>query len=875
MADTRVIAKWLKQDQLEGRRKSITVGPGNAAIVIKNGVYGDPHIEERVYTKGVIPNPFGAHEIEVLDVDLTPFAVTFELNNLQPEPQDSGASRFPRPLLSKDGKLVLGQVVLTLRADRERPHLLYQLRHGRPAITSSDIAEAIRGVFLTQVIATNLAAIDSHELRGTAEHFRRLYADTRLQLEEQLKVFGLTLVSFAPALLPDDAIVDWNPDPGPIINGGVRPPVPPPVLSGGPPKWRFLVYAGALGGIVAALFFWFGGFETGDVDGFVSIPSDAVIVNHWATGHFFFEGGLQEMADKFNAEKHQTASGQQIYIEMSNNPSSLQARDLLSRAKDGVSEEYICCPPGGPDPHPNPVIVTPSSAHWLIRVNDELAKVDKPPAVDLEAAESIAVTYIGIVTYREMAECLGWPEKPIGYADIIALRAHDDGWGSLPCARAEWGTKPLVAFTDPKESSTGRSVLLALYAIASGKAPEDMQVEDITDPDVVEYVKEFQGLVDHYMVGTTALLTKIHQGPRFGHFLIMPEDNLIHLKEGGIKAYVNGIETVVGAYEPSMVMIYPKEGSLARSNCACIVSADWVTDLQKEGAQEWIEFLHLEEQQRVFMSRGFRPATGLVLGPNDPDNRIRDEFGLNPVIPDPILSVSKIRPDVAAKIDDSWVDVKRPGIVTFVVDTSGSMDGEKMEKAKDGLILALDTMADHNQVGLIPFGSDVDPGVPIAPLSENRSRLGDAVFAMDPVGQTILYDAIRAGVELSDAAEGAENAIRAVVVLTDGRANRGVTELDDIIDITTRDETVIRNYSGMVGGPNPVDVSGRTVSVDDVSGDRLAIETEHEIQIFFIGIGEDADLTIGGLLAEATGAEFVGVTEEDLAEVLAEFSGYF
>ena len=41
------------------------------------------------------------------------------------------------------------------------------------------------------------------------------------------------------------------------------------------------------------------------------------------------------MADKFNLEKHKTPSGKQIYISMSNNPSSLQARDLLSRARDG------------------------------------------------------------------------------------------------------------------------------------------------------------------------------------------------------------------------------------------------------------------------------------------------------------------------------------------------------------------------------------------------------------------------------------------------------------------------------------------------------------------------------------------------------------
>ncbi len=51
--------------------------------------------------------------------------------------------------------------------------------------------------------------------------------------------------------------------------------------------------------------------------------------------------------------------------------------------------------------------------------------------------------------------------------------------------------------------------------------------------------------------------------------------------------------------------------------------------------------------------------------------------------------------------------------------------------------------------------------------------------------------------------------------------------------------------------------------------------TVHPIQIFYIGIGDDADLDVGRMLSEATGAEFQGAGEEDLAEVLEEFSRYF
>jgi hypothetical protein len=59
-----------------------------------------------------------------------------------------------------------------------------------------------------------------------------------------------------------------------------------------------------------------------------------------------------------------------------------------------------------------------------------------------------------------------------------------------------------------------------------------------------------------------------------------------------------------------------------------------------------------------------------------------------------------------------------------------------------------------------------------------------------------------------------------------------------------------------------------------VQGDALRLDTKHPVQVFFIGVGE-ADLQVGRIIAEATGAEYEGTTEEDLAAVLTEFGDYF
>ena len=132
----------------------------------------------------------------------------------------------------------------------------------------------------------------------------------------------------------------------------------------------------------------------------------------------------------------------------------------------------------------------------------------------------------------------------------------------------------------------------------------------MSDPEVVEYVAGFQQMVDHYMAGTIPLNTRVHKGPRYGHFFMMPEDNLIHLYQGAEKVYVYGAEVSAPPLPTPVVMIYPKEGSAEHNHSASIPEAPWVTDEEREAAGIWIDYLRQDEQQRAFMTAGFRPVTG-------------------------------------------------------------------------------------------------------------------------------------------------------------------------------------------------------------------------------------------------------------------------
>ncbi len=91
----------------------------------------------------------------------------------------------------------------------------------------------------------------------------------------------------------------------------------------------------------------------------------------------------------------------------------------------------------------------------------------------------------------------------------------------------------------------------------------------------------------------------------------------------------------------------------------------------------------------------------------------------------------------------------------------------------------------------------------------------------------------------------------------------------------SRDEVASREFSGFQKDGAARHVHRRGVARADVVGTGLVLTSHHPVQVFFIGIGNDADVEIGRLLAKATGPEFQGVTETDLAKVLAEFGKYF
>jgi Ca-activated chloride channel family protein len=560
------------------------------------------------------------------------------------------------------------------------------------------------------------------------------------------------------------------------------------------------------------------------------------------------------MAADFAAQRRKTASGKQIEVKPVLVNSGRQAEVLSQSALRGLLTDTTLEPP---------TIVTPSVSHWLALTNAQAGRT----VVDLGKTEDLAIAWTGLATYKEMAQCLGWPNREIGYDDIQRLRQDPQGWASCPGAKVEWGRTPLMPFSDPLTSSTARSILFGMYATAVGKpADRPLSQTDVADSRAITTVREFQKGVDHYVADTLILQTKMTAGPGYGHLYWIEENTLVQLYQG--KASVAaGTGTRTEPLQREMVFIYPKQGSIAHNHPAGLVDAPWVDPEQVDAARQWIAYLREDAQQRAFMQDGFRPATQLAVA--DP---ISSKFGLDPAGPKHVLAPPE--PDAVASMMDQWGEVKKPGIVTFVVDVSGSMQGKKLDQAKQGVARALDGISKNTSVGFLTFSDSIKTSIPVAAIDANKYRVSEEAQRMVAAGQTGLYDAIAEGVRLTDQAQGADDTIRGVVVLTDGQANVGRLWLQDLVTMSSRQEVAITSFQGRENISDGQDAQGRTVPKKDILGTSLKLKTAHPIHVFFVGVGE-ADLEIGRILAESTGSAYQGTVENDLAAVLEKFGKYF
>lgn len=112
-----------------------------------------------------------------------------------------------------------------------------------------------------------------------------------------------------------------------------------------------------------------------------------------------------------------------------------------------------------------------------------------------------------------------------------------------------------------------------------------------------------------------------------------------------------------------------------------------------------------------------------------------------------------------------------PANVSIVLDRSGSMDGEKLVRAKEAAQLAVDMLEDRDIVSIITYDDTVSVLVPATRVSE-RAYIRRRIESIRAGGSTALFAGVSKGAdEVSKFLD--TNKVNRVILLSDGLANVG------------------------------------------------------------------------------------------------------
>lgn len=121
-----------------------------------------------------------------------------------------------------------------------------------------------------------------------------------------------------------------------------------------------------------------------------------------------------------------------------------------------------------------------------------------------------------------------------------------------------------------------------------------------------------------------------------------------------------------------------------------------------------------------------------------------------------------------------------PATVQVVLDRSGSMAGERLEAAKCALAELAERLDPADRLGVVAFDDEVDVVVPAGPLSDKRA-VRDVVLQLGPGRTTNLSAGLLRGIQEARRAAGEAGAT--LLLLSDGHANAGVTDVDRLASV--------------------------------------------------------------------------------------------
>lgn len=155
---------------------------------------------------------------------------------------------------------------------------------------------------------------------------------------------------------------------------------------------------------------------------------------------------LEPLVQQFNEERHETADGKTIVVEVTAIGSIESVRGII----DGTLQPTVWSPASS-------IYIPVANAEWKNTHADDL--VTGTP-------NDLVLSPVVIAMWRPMAQALGWPDKALGWEDIAQLAISEEGWTAY--GHPEWG-RFKFGHTHPAYSNSGITSIIAETYAGLGK----------------------------------------------------------------------------------------------------------------------------------------------------------------------------------------------------------------------------------------------------------------------------------------------------------------------------------------------------------------------------------------------------------------------
>ncbi len=349
---------------------------------------------------------------------------------------------------------------------------------------------------------------------------------------------------------------------------------------------------------------------------------------------------------------------------------------------------------------------------------------------------------------------LGWDSRRVGWAEIAA---------------AAGARKFTYGMTDPSASNSGFSALVGVAAALSGSGSA---LDAARIAAVAPQLKEFFS-AQTLSAGSSGWLSEAYVRRARGEDPGAGVDGLIN--------YESVLLSLNATLPEPLTLVYPNDG---------VVTADYPLTLLTSAPSE---------------ARGAHQKLADHLRGADVQRKIMDTTHRRPAVP-------QVQPDAKFTVRDlvelpfpgsqSAVDglittyfdqLRRPSRTLYVLDTSGSMQGDRIEglrTALAGLTGADESLAGkfnrfhgREQVTLLPFSSTARPALKYeVPTGDPRpvlDQIRGTARSLDASGGTAIYSSLREGYDvLREQIDADPDRFTSIVLMTDGE-NTGSENVDD------------------------------------------------------------------------------------------------